>query len=169
MALHAGMAEWLKRRPRDLKKRRARTRQPLGVTPSWVRIPLPAPLATVEAKDFSTIYLSGLIYSFLNLFQKCCLCLAILAAFSSPASMSALSDPWVSSPDGPSDVPNADFESVEPPPVPGFTSPFSGAPPSTSFRSTLGFSASCPSPVSTRVIWNSHSVAPCDMQRTSFA
>jgi len=35
---------------------------------------------------------SGLIYSFLNLFQKCCLCLAILAAFSTPASMSAPSD-----------------------------------------------------------------------------
>src|SRR5713226_9781024 len=151
------MAEWLKRRPRDLKKIRARTRQPLGVTPSWVRIPLPAPEAVTETECFPTVYRSRLIYSFLNLFQKCCLCLAILAAFSTPASMFA-----------PSDVPIADFELVEPPPVPGLTSPLSCAPPSTSFRSTFGLSVS-PSPVSTREIWNSHSVAPCDIQRTSFA
>src|SRR5712692_4112248 len=90
--LHAGMAEWLKRRPRDLKKIRARTRQPLGVTPSWVRIPLPAPEARIETERFKTICLSRQVYSFLNLFQKCCLCLAILAAFSTPASISAVSD-----------------------------------------------------------------------------
>src|SRR5207245_11708415 len=106
----------------------------------------------IETERCQTIYLSGQVYSFLNLFQKCCFCLTILAAFSTPASISAVSDCQTCSSDSPCDVPICDFEYVYSSLVHDFTFHFSSAPPSISLYFPI-FISSYLSPFSSRLIF----------------